>query len=394
MTREEKMEHSWKIFNTAMKDEKYHDMITSHSKKGDDKTKTSFFRWYYMYPGVPNVHMHFTMFMESIKMLGNEEQQKEWLPKGDHMNIIGCYAQTELGHGSNVAGLETTATLDLATDEFVINTPTFKATKFWPGSLGVVSTHAVVFARCISGENDFGPQAFMVPIRSLEDHKNLPGIKIGDVGDKLGYSSMDNGWMSFDHVRIPRTNQLSRFGGLSKEGDLDINADPRMLYQVMVTTRMLISMGCAANIMLASMIATRYAVCRRQFSTINGSKEERKLLDYQTHMKCLGTNLAQGFVIRMTIDVVDDLLRAAYNEVEEKGTYELLDVLHHITSGVKAIATEAAYNGIDEMRQACGGAGYLQSSGILAIWQESTPYPTYEGVNVVMLQQSSRYLFK
>lgn len=167
-----------------------------------------------------------------------------------------------------------------------------------------------------------------------------------------------------------------------------------MLYQVMVTTRMLISSGCSANLMLGCLIASRYAVCRRQFSTMNDSKEERKLLDYQTHMKCLGTNLAQGFVIKLTIDAVDDLLRTAYNEVEEKGSYKLLDVLHHVTSGVKAVATEAAYNGIDEMRQACGGAGFLQSSGILAIWQETTPFPTYEGVNVVMLQQSSRYLFK
>ena len=74
LTREEKMEHWWKLFNTVMKDEKYHDLITGHSKKAQDKTKTSFFRWYYMYPGVPNVHMHFTMFMESITMLGSEEQ--------------------------------------------------------------------------------------------------------------------------------------------------------------------------------------------------------------------------------------------------------------------------------------------------------------------------------
>ena len=78
------------------------------------------------------------------------------------MNITGCYAQTEVGHGSNVAGLETTATLDMETDEFVIHTPTITATKFWPGSLGVVSTHAVVFARCLANGNDYGVQPFIV----------------------------------------------------------------------------------------------------------------------------------------------------------------------------------------------------------------------------------------
>jgi acyl-CoA oxidase len=77
------------------------------------------------------------MFMQTIRHLGSEEQQKKYLQPAANLNIIGCYAQTELGHGSNVAGLETTATLDKATDEFVIHTPTIKATKYWPGSLGL-----------------------------------------------------------------------------------------------------------------------------------------------------------------------------------------------------------------------------------------------------------------
>lgn len=77
------------------------------------------------------------MFMQSIKHLGSEEQQKKYLEPASLLNILGCYAQTELGHGSNVAGLETTATLDKATDEFVIHTPNIKATKFWPGALGL-----------------------------------------------------------------------------------------------------------------------------------------------------------------------------------------------------------------------------------------------------------------
>ena len=76
--------------------------------------------------------------------------------------ILGCYAQTELGHGSDVSRLETTATLDKTTDEFIINSPTITSTKFWPGDLGKFSTHAVVFARLIIDENDYGVQAFLV----------------------------------------------------------------------------------------------------------------------------------------------------------------------------------------------------------------------------------------
>jgi len=126
----------------------------------------------------------------------------------NNLNIIGCYAQTELGHGSNVAGLETTATFDQTTDEFVIHTPTIKAAKFWPGSLGRHATHAVVFARMIVNKKDYGPLPFMVPIRSRVDHKPFPGIKVGDIGAKLGYNTVDNGYLEFNQYRVPRFSLL------------------------------------------------------------------------------------------------------------------------------------------------------------------------------------------
>ena len=119
--------------------------------------------------------------------------------------ILGCYAQTELGHGTNVAGLETTATLDEKTDEWVIHTPSVRATKFWPGSMGINANHAIVYARAIAGGNDYGPNPFFCQIRDFDKHMPLPGVNVGDIGPKIGYSGVDNGYLSFDHVRIPRT---------------------------------------------------------------------------------------------------------------------------------------------------------------------------------------------
>lgn len=69
------------------------------------------------------------MFVPAIKGQGTEEQQQKWLPLAYKMQIIGCYAQTELGHGSNVQGLETTATFDPQTDEFVLHSPTLTSSK-------------------------------------------------------------------------------------------------------------------------------------------------------------------------------------------------------------------------------------------------------------------------
>ena len=114
------------------------------------------------------------------------------------MKILGCYAQTEIGHGSNVAGLETTATLDMKTNEWVIHTPSITAYKFWPGSLGIFSNHMALYAKCIVGDVDHGPKPFFVQIRDMETHMALPGIKVGDIGEKMGFSATDNGYLAFD----------------------------------------------------------------------------------------------------------------------------------------------------------------------------------------------------
>lgn len=76
------------------------------------------------------------------------------MPLAEDYDILGCYAQTELGHGSDVQGLQTTATLDLKTDEFVIHTPTLTATKFWPGEMGRQSNFACIFARLRIPDDD------------------------------------------------------------------------------------------------------------------------------------------------------------------------------------------------------------------------------------------------
>ena len=239
------------------------------------------------------------MFTDALMTLGTEEQKSHYVPLADHLNIIGCYAQTELGHGSNVAGLEMTATYDERTEEFLIHSPTIKAAKFWPGALGLQSTHAVVFARCISLGNDYGVQAFIVQIRDLETHEPLPGVEVGDLGTKLGYTSVDNGYLLLKNLRVPRSALLARFSEITREGDFELKSDPRLLYQIMSKTRLGIIFACGFNIFRSGIVATRYAVCRRQFANQKGTKEERKLLDYQVHMELLGKNLGNGLTIML-----------------------------------------------------------------------------------------------
>ena len=135
--------------------------------------------------------------------MANEEQAKYWLGRLENFDIIGCYAQTELGHGSDVQSLKTTATFDPKKDEFVIQTPSLDATKWWPGDMGHHANYALVFARLRipdeDGEvNDYGIAPFIVQIRNMDTHKHMPGVKTGSLGPKFGYHEKDNGWMTFD----------------------------------------------------------------------------------------------------------------------------------------------------------------------------------------------------
>ncbi|KAG6460358.1 hypothetical protein O3G_MSEX011937 [Manduca sexta] len=77
--------------------------------------------------------LHYVMFIPTLMGQGTVEQQAYWVGRAFNLDIIGTYAQTELGHGTFVRGLETTATYDPKTKEFILNSPTLTAYKWWPG---------------------------------------------------------------------------------------------------------------------------------------------------------------------------------------------------------------------------------------------------------------------
>ena len=133
--------------------------------------------------------MHQNMFTMCIKYIMSDEQQEKWLPLTREHKIIGSYAQTEIGHGSDISALETTAIYDIDTDEFVINTPNPKATKWWPGDMGLHATHSIVFAKMIIDGSEYSVLPFLVQIRDLDTFMPLKGVKLGDMGPKFGFTS-------------------------------------------------------------------------------------------------------------------------------------------------------------------------------------------------------------
>ena len=123
----------------------------------------------------------------------------------------------------------------------------------------------------------------MVQIRNTETYDPMPGIELGDVGPKFGYETKDNGYMIIKNVRIPRTDMLKRYSEVLKDGTFIIKGDLKTLYSVMLYTRVSIAGWSPKALASSIQIATRYAAVRRQFSTQDGTKIERRLIDYQTH---------------------------------------------------------------------------------------------------------------
>lgn len=222
-------------------------------------------------------------------------------------------------------------------------------------------------------------------MRSLETHEPLPGVQVGDVGTKIGYNTIDNGYLMFNQYRVPRKALLSRFVSITKTGDFKMKSNPRIIYQIMVQTRIAITVGSAVILHRAACCATRYAACRRQFASIKGSDEERQLLDYQLHQDTLSKHLSIAMTLHLVISDLINLETQSSIEIQN-GSFKLLDILHHFSAGMKALVTDFCYVGVDELRQACGGAGFLLSSGIADWWGEAAPFPTFEGVNVIMYQ--------
>ncbi|KAG2526447.1 hypothetical protein JM16_003831 [Phytophthora kernoviae] len=322
--------------------------------------------------------VHFGLFLGAIMGQGDQDQQDEWMLPTMLLELFGCYAMTELGHGSFTRGFETTATFDEETDEFVIHTPTDTATKWWIGGAGQTATHSVCFARLVlpkDGGVDHGVQSFVVPLRDVETHEPLP---------------------RFDHVRIPRANMLRRYAQVSRDGVFSQTQHKAQLaYAALLVNRGKIVTLSVGVLEKALTIAVRYAAVRRQGLQVNSGDPhpETKLLDYQTHQHRLMPVMARAYAYRLQTRHITRLLQqfeAQGSDISEA----LLADIHGTMSGFKAFCTWDVQEGIDTCRQSCGGNGYSVYTGLAELLADFSVMVTFEGDNTVMAQQTAHYLMR
>ncbi|MEJ7635090.1 acyl-CoA dehydrogenase [Aeromicrobium sp.] len=333
------------------------------------------------------------LFGGAIENLGTERHHKAYIPGLINLDILGCFAMSETGHGSDVQSLETTATFDPATEEFVIHSPTPSSRKDYIGGAATHAQVAAVFAQLITKGESHGVHCFVVPLRDDEGN-DLPGITTSDDFHKGGLGAVDNGRIEFDQVRIPRENLLNKYGQVDHGGTYSSpieSTNARFFTMLGTLIRGRISVGGAASAAteVALSIAGRYVLKRRQFGPEPG--DEILLMDYRMHQRRLLPLIARSYAYRFAQNQLVarmDRIQAA----DEPPPPHQQRELEGRAAGLKAAQTWHATKAIQEAREACGGAGYLAENRLTTLKGDTDVFTTFEGDNHVLFQLVAKEL--
>lgn len=337
------------------------------------------------------------LFGGAVENLGTERHHEAYVKKIIDLEMLGCFAMTETGHGSDVQSLETTATYDVDSEEFVVHSETPTARKDYIGGAAETARVAAVFAQLITTEDgkpvNHGVHCVLVPIRDDEGN-DLPGVTTSDCQYKGGLPGVDNGRIMFDHVRVPRVNLLNKYGDVAPDGTYSSpieNPNRRFFTMIGTLIRGRITIGGSAGnaACVALDIATRYALQRRQFSAPD-DEGEVLIMDYLVHQRRLFPLIARSYALQFAqnelVSKCHDLQTSDVADAEEQRELESR------AAGLKAANTWHASRAIQEAREACGGAGYMADNRLIALRGDTDVFTTFEGDNHVLTQLVAKEL--
>ncbi|BDB41735.1 MULTISPECIES: acyl-CoA dehydrogenase family protein [Mycobacterium] len=336
------------------------------------------------------------LFGGAVENLGTERHGR-YIQDIITLDLLGCFAMTETGHGSDVQSLETTATYDVETQEFVVHSETPTARKDYIGGAAETATIAAVFAQLITHQDgepvNHGVHCLLVPIRDA-DGNDLPGVTTSDCHYKGGLPGVDNGRIMFDHVRVPRVNLLNKYGDVAEDGTYSSpieNPNRRFFTMIGTLIRGRVTVGGSAGnaARVALDIATRYALQRRQFEAPDGAGEVL-IMDYLVHQRRLFPLIARSYALQFAqnelVSKCHDLQTSDVVDADEQRELEAR------AAGLKAANTWHASRAIQEAREACGGAGYMADNRLIALRADTDVFTTFEGDNHVLTQLVAKEL--
>ncbi|WP_432221497.1 acyl-CoA dehydrogenase [Flavobacterium sp. TMP13] len=324
--------------------------------------------------------VQFGLWGMSVQLLGTAKHHEKYLQAIGSLQLPGCFAMTETNHGSNVKGLETTATYNHENKTFTIQTPNKNAQKEYIGNAAMHGQMATVFAKLIIDDHDYGVNAFIVPLRDA-DATVLNGITIGDCGLKMGLNGVDNGTISFNNVVIPKENMLDRFASVNENGEFEspIPSDNRRFFTMLGTLvggRIGIPRSALAAAKSGLTIAIKYGDQRRQFGPDGGS--EVPVLNYRIHQRRLLPHVAKTYAMHFGLQYLTNRFLAR--------TDEEMQEIEALAAGMKSYSTWSTRDILQECREACGGKGYMSENRIDALKNDTEVYTTFEGDNTVLMQ--------
>ncbi|MFN2537351.1 MAG: acyl-CoA dehydrogenase [Mycobacteriales bacterium] len=331
--------------------------------------------------------VQFGLFGGAVHRLGTDKHVPLLRDIGT-VELPGCFAMSESGHGSDVRSIRTQARYDPEAGEFVIHTPDETARKDWIGGAARHARMAAVFAQLDVAGQGQGVHCFLVPLRD-EAGALLEGVVIEHCGDKMGLQGVDNGRIRFHAVRVPGDNLLDRFGTVSPEGVYSSPvAKPAARFFTMIGAlvegRICIAGAGLSVARNALTIAVRWGERRRQFGT--GLEMDTPLMDYLTHQRRLLPPVCESYVLQ----AAHDHLTARYVEVLDGGDGQR-DV-EALAAGLKAVATWHMVDAVQQSRECCGGKGYLAENRFAALRADSDVFVTFEGDNTVLMQLVAKTL--
>jgi acyl-CoA oxidase len=329
--------------------------------------------------------VQFGLWGGAVQQLGTERHHERYLRPTASLELPGCFAMTEAGHGSDVQQLRTTAAYDADASEFVLDTPDDEARKEYIGNAACHGRVAAVFAQLVVAGENHGVHCLVVELRD-EDGAIRDGIRIEDCGEKMGLNGVDNGRIWFDQVRVPREALLNRYGDVDADGvySSPIESAGRRFFTMLGTLvqgRVCISGASVSAAKSALTIAVRYGLRRHQFGPEPG--REVPILDYRTHQRRLMAPLAKTYALHFAqaelVDRFDGVMRD--HEAPERERREL----ESLAAGMKATASWHAVHTIQTCRECCGGAGYMSVNRFAALRADTDIFTTFEGDNTVLM---------
>lgn len=342
------------------------------------------------------IGVQYGLFAGALMQLGTERHHEEFLRPALDFSLPGCFAMSEVGHGSDVAGVRTTARHDAETDEIVVHTPDPAAAKNWIGNAARDGRAAVVFCQLTTQGEERGVHAVVVPLRN-ETGALLAGVTAVDDGLKMGLNGVDNGLLMFDELRVPRSNLLDRFAQVAADGTYAsaIESPSRRFFTMLGTLvqgRVSIAGAGVAVSKVALTIAVQHALTRRQFSAPSGDGDVL-LMDYTAHQRRLLPLVATTYVMHAAqARLVADLDRVMRGSVSDSDNDDERRKLETRAAGLKVLATWHATESVQQAREACGGAGYLAAYRFASLKSDSDIFTTFEGDNTVLLQLVAKNL--